>query len=194
MNKPHETAAPLQGQDARQAALDLLTVVRKGASLDEALETVRSFSALEGPDRAFARALATTVLRRQGSLDHVLGAYLDRPLPKRAARVMDVLRLAGAQLLILGTPAHAAVSTAVAIVKAYQETQGYAGLVNAVARKLANRGPDALASLPARTDTPAWMWRAWERAYGPSGARAIAAAHQARRQIKRRRRLMSGGD
>ena len=171
--------APVEGLDARRAALDLLTFVRRDASLDEALENTRSFDALDGADRAFARALAATVLRRQGALDHVIGAYLDRPLPKRASRAMDVLRLAGAQLLFLNTPDHAAVSTAVALVKAFQETQGYAGLVNAVARKIARAGPKVVAALPERVDTPGWLWRSWERAYGPNGARAVAAAHSA---------------
>ncbi|MBY0422369.1 MAG: RsmB/NOP family class I SAM-dependent RNA methyltransferase, partial [Parvularculaceae bacterium] len=31
---------------------------------------------------------------------------------------------------------------------------------------------------PDRADTPGWLWRSWERAYGPAAARAIAAAHR----------------
>ncbi len=172
-------ATPPPGLGSRQAALDILTLVRAGAGLDEALEKCRSFSALEGPDRALARALATIVLRRQGALDHLIGAYVDRPLPKRAARAMDILRLAAAQSLILETPDHAAVSTATALAKAYRETAGYAGLVNAVARKIARQGPAALEALPARIDTPGFLWRAWERGFGPAAARAIALAHRA---------------
>ncbi|MEM9168838.1 MAG: transcription antitermination factor NusB [Pseudomonadota bacterium] len=167
------------GAAPRQAALDVLALVRAGASLDEALADCRRFDALEGADRAFARALASTVLRRQGALDHVLGDFIDRPLPKRAARAMDALRLAAAQSLLFDTPDHAAVSTATALAKAYRETQGYAGLVNAVARKVARAPKTRLATLPARVDTPAWLWRSWERAYGPATARAIAAAHTA---------------
>ena len=167
------------GLAARRAALDILTLVRGGASLDEALDKARSFDALEGADRGFARALATVVLRRQGALDHLIGAYLDRPLPKRAGRAMDVLRLAGAQVVFLETPDHAAVSTAVALVKSFQETEGYAGLVNAIARKLARQGQSVVKTLPDRVDTPGWMWRAWERTYGPAATKAIAAAHAA---------------
>ncbi|MEL7491589.1 MAG: transcription antitermination factor NusB [Pseudomonadota bacterium] len=178
MAKPHSSPAPVAGLPARQAALDLLTLVRGGASFDDALARGRSFEALEGSDRAFARALATAVLRRQRSFDHLIGAYIDRPLPKRAAKAMDILRLTAAQSLIFETPDHASVSTAVALAKSYKETAGYSGLVNAIARKVARQGPQALAALPERIDTPAWMWRAWERAYGPAKARAIAAAHR----------------
>ena len=55
-------------------------------------------------DRAFARALAATVLRRLGQLDALIADTLDRPLPRKAVAVRDVLRLGLAQLLFLGTP------------------------------------------------------------------------------------------
>ncbi len=170
--------AASDGLDARRASLDIIGLIARGRSLDEALRDCRSFDALAGADRAFARALATAALRRRGSIDHIIGAYIDRPLPPKAARVMNILRLATAQLLLLETPPHAAVSTAVALTREFRETGGYAGLVNAVARKIAKTGPATLAKLPARTDTPGWLWRSWERAYGPAAARAIAEAHQ----------------
>ena len=131
---------PAAGLDARRAALDILELVRDGQSFDEALGACRSFDQLTGPDRGFARALATAVLRRRGSLDHIVGAYIDRPLPKKAARVMDILRLAAAQTLFLETPPHAAVSTAVDLASERRENAGYAKLINAVARKISGQG------------------------------------------------------
>ncbi len=166
------------GLDARRGALEVLERVRGGEPLDEALGRSGAFTALEGSDRAFARAMASAALRRRGGLDHLIGAYIDRPLPKKAARVMDILRLASAQLLVLKTPDHAAVSTAVDLAGERRETAGYARLINAVARKIARGGTAALDQLPARIDTPGWMWRGWERNFGPVKARAIAAAHR----------------
>jgi 16S rRNA (cytosine967-C5)-methyltransferase len=165
----------MPGLDARRGALER---VRGGDSLDESLAKSRAFSLLEGPDRAFARAMASAALRRRGSIDHILGAYIDRPLPKRAVRVMDILRLAAVQLLVLKTPDHAAVSTAVALAGERRETGSYAKLVNAVARKIAKAGSGALENAPPRADTPGWMWRGWERGFGPARARVIAAAHR----------------
>ncbi len=173
----HQDNPKPTGLEARSAALDLLERIRKGQTLDEALTECRSFDALTGPDRGFARALATMVLRRRGSLDHMLGAYIDRPLPKKAVRVMDILRLASAQLVFMGTPAHAAASTAVSLAGERRETAGYGKLINAIARKIAKTGAAAAEKLPARADTPAWLWRSWERNFGPQKARAIAAAH-----------------
>jgi len=179
---PHSPRSPASiptpGLASRQAALNLLTLVRAGASFDEALAKGRSFDELEGSDRAFARALATTVLRRQGAIDQIIGMYVDKPLPKRAVKATDTLRLAAAQSIFFETPDHAVVSTSVEMVKAYKETAGYGGLINAVSRKIARHGSSAAKALPDRVDTPGWMWRAWERAYGPARAKAIAAAHR----------------
>lgn len=177
MEQSHENS-PAKGLEPRRAALDILERIRDGAALDDALALTKSFSELEGPDRGFARALASTVLRRRGTLDYILGAYIDRPLPKKAARTMDILRLAAAQSLFLETPAHAAVSTAVDLAGERKEIAGYGKLINAIARKVAKAGPEALSKIPARADTPAWLWRSWERAYGPVGVRAIAEAHR----------------
>jgi 16S rRNA (cytosine967-C5)-methyltransferase len=50
----------------------------------------------------------------------------------------------------------------------------FAGLVNAVLRRIATAGTPALAELDGpRLDTPAWLWSAWG-----ADARAIATAHQ----------------
>lgn len=170
--------APPPGFAPRRAALDVLTLVGAGRTLDQAFGECRSYNTLEGADRGFAHALAASVLRRRGAIDHVVGRYVDRPIPKRSARATDILRLAAAQSLFLRTPAHAVVSTAVALAKEFRETAGYHGLVNAVARKIAEEGPAAIAGLPERIDSPGWMWRGWERRFGPETARAIARAHQ----------------
>jgi 16S rRNA (cytosine967-C5)-methyltransferase len=177
--QPDNPQSPPQssGLMARSAALDLLERIRGGQTLDEALTECRTFDVLTGADRGFARALATAVLRRRGSLDHLLGAYIDRPLPKKAVRVMDILRLATVQMVYMGTPAHAAASTAVYLAADRRETAGYAKLINAVARKIAKAGTAAAGKIPARADTPAWLWRSWERAYGPQTTRHLAKAH-----------------
>ncbi|WP_237216968.1 RsmB/NOP family class I SAM-dependent RNA methyltransferase, partial [Falsiroseomonas oryziterrae] len=105
-----------------------------------------------------------------GSLDAVLEPFLRREPP---AEVRAALRAGAAELLLLGTPAHAAVAATVAVVP-----KPFAGLVNAVLRKVAVEGPAALEGLDAeRLDTPPWLWTAWHAAYGPA-VRAIARAHR----------------
>jgi 16S rRNA (cytosine967-C5)-methyltransferase len=56
---------------------------------------------------------------------------------------------------------------------------GYAmGLVNAVLRRVAREGTEALAHQDAaRLNTPDWLWGSWKAAYGEAIARAMAEAH-----------------
>ena len=105
-----------------------------------------------------------------GSLDAVLEPFLTRAPPDG---VRHILRLGAAGLLLLDTPAHAAVGTAVDLARARKLTP-FAGLVNAVLRRVAAAGPAVHrgARRSPRLDTPAWLWTSWGR-----DARANAEAH-----------------
>ena len=164
--------------DARHIALDLLqAVLVRLRLLDEAFEAEHSIRDLEDRDRAFLRLLVATTLRRLGQIDNLLARCLDKPLPLKAARAYDVLRLGACQLLFLDTAPHAAISTSVNLLKR-TALGGYAGLVNAVLRRLDREGRQWVAEQDAASlNTPAWLWRSWTNAYGEDTARAIATAH-----------------
>ena len=129
--------------------------------------------ALPDRDRALTRALVAIVLRRLGSLRHLLGQLLERGLPKDAPRVETALLIGAAQILFLDVPDHAAVDLAVRLVRADRNGAHFTGLVNAVLRRLAREGAARLAELDAVTlDTPQWLMERWAAAYGePTGAR-----------------------
>lgn len=160
--------------DARTAALELLdAVLARRVPLDQALEECRPLAALSARDRAFARLLTATVLRRLGQIDDVLARFLAKPL--RPGAVRDILRLGAAQLLFLATPPHAGVATSVALAAKHPAMKG---VVNAVLRRVARDSGAALAQQDAaRLDTPEWLWRSWCASYGEATTRAIAAAH-----------------
>jgi 16S rRNA (cytosine967-C5)-methyltransferase len=162
---------------ARGMALDLLdAVLVRRQALDDALAGHRGLPALESRDRAFARLLVATTLRRMGQIDEALDACLDKGLTPKAAMVRNVLRLGAAQLLFLGTPSHAAVDSSVELATGRRNT--YRGLINAVLRRLATVGGDLVAAQdPARLNTPLWLWQSWGRAYGEAAQRAIAEVH-----------------
>ena len=162
--------------DPRVAAFELLLAVfQKRRRFDEALAVQRDLPDLEPRDRALARLLALTVLRRTGELDAMIAPLLRKPLRGKAAPVQNLLRIGAAQLVFLQTPAHAAVSTMVNAADA-TGNRPYKGLVNAVLRRLSREDP-VQADEPGRRNTPDWLWKVWERAYGPETAAAIAAAH-----------------
>ncbi len=163
---------------ARHAALDLIgSVLRRRRPLDEAIEECPSMRQLSGRDRAFARLLVATALRRLGQVDALIALCLSTPLAPRAAVVHDILRLGVAQLLFLRTPAHAAVATSVDLAHSLGFLS-HKGLVNAVLRRLSIEGAERVAAQDAaRLNTPDWLWRSWSCAYGAETARAIATAH-----------------
>ena len=152
----------------REIAFAVLTaVLDKRRTVEDALD-----AAPEAParDRAAAHRLAAATLRRLGTLDAVLEPYLRREPPQQ---VSHVLRLGAAGLLLLDTPPHAAVATAVALARS-RGLAPFAGLVNAVLRRVAAGGAASLEDFDGpRLDTPAWLWSSW----GPL-ARPIAEAHQ----------------
>lgn len=132
---------------------------------------------LSGRDRAFARLLVATVLRRLGQIDALIADCLNMPLAPRAALVHDILRLGVAQLLFLRTPPHAAVATSVDLAQS-RGFVSHKGLVNAVLRRLSVEGAERIEGQDApRLNTPDWLWDAWSQAYGEPTARAVAMAH-----------------
>jgi 16S rRNA (cytosine967-C5)-methyltransferase len=167
-----------QAPTARSAALDLIgAVLRRKRPLDDAIEDNQAMRQLAGRDRAFARLLVATVLRRLGQIDALIADCLSTPLAPRAATVHDILRLGVAQLLFLRTPPHAAVATSVDIAHS-RGFLSHKGLVNALLRRLSVEGAARVAAQDApRLNTPDWLWRSWSRTYGEATARAVAASH-----------------
>src|SRR5262245_58142877 len=103
MTAPRATPAPPEpaGLAARPLAADILEgVLRRRRPLDEQLDDAQaSLIALPERDRALARALVGTVLRRLGTLRHLLGQFLERGVPADAPRVETALLLGAAQVL-----------------------------------------------------------------------------------------------
>lgn len=165
--------------NARVAAAELLiAVMDRGRALEDALEQTPTFNALEGRDRAFARALVTAGLRRLGSVNAVLSRFLERPLPDDAYHGRALLHIGATQLLVLGTPAHAAVGETVEAANSLREARGFAKLMNAVLRRVSRDGAEIFASLPPGADLPPWLYTRWRAAYGERAPRIAQALLQ----------------
>src|SRR5271163_1498379 len=185
MKDARKRTAPLVRPDdapglaVRRVAADIVEgVLRRHRALDELLDTTAELAALDQRDRALTRALVATVLRRLGTLRHLLGLSLERGPPPQAPRVETALLIGAAQILFLNVPDHAAVDLAVRLVQADRHAARFAGLVNAVLRRVARQGAERLAALdPATLDTPDWLLARWTGSYGAATAHAIAAAN-----------------
>ena len=181
MARPRISPQPeVPGLAARRIAADILDgVLRRKIALDEQLSGKAAHPGLAGladRDRALMRRLTATVLRRLGTLRHLLGGFLDKGFPSDAPRVETILLIGAAQILWLEVPDHAAVDLAVRLAQADRRAARYAGLINAVLRRVAQNRATAPADNVSR-DTPAWLLARWSKRYGGDTARAIAAAN-----------------
>jgi 16S rRNA (cytosine967-C5)-methyltransferase len=174
--------AEIPGLASRRISADILdNVLRRRRPLDAELDGAEAhpgLASLADRDRALVRKLVATVLRRVGTLRHVLAKFLEHGFPSDAPRVETVLLIGAAQILFLDVPDHAAVDLSVRLVQADRRAAKYPGLINAVLRRVAREGNDVIAALdPVPLDTPDWLFARWRATYGDVTARAIAIAH-----------------
>jgi 16S rRNA (cytosine967-C5)-methyltransferase len=180
---PQRLARPAEvpGLAARRIAADILDgVLHKHRTLDDQLDGAGAHPALKtlaDRDRALMRRLVATILRRLGTLGHLLSRLLDRGIPTDAPRAQSALLIGAAQILWMDVPDHAAVDLSVRLVQSDRRAAKYAGLVNAVLRRCAREGAGIVDEVKAETlDIPSWLLKRWTTHYGESAARAMAQA------------------
>ncbi len=180
---PSRFAVPSEvpGLAARRIAADILDgVLHKQRTLDDQLDGAGAHPGLKSladRDRALMRRLVATILRRLGTLGHLLSRLLDRGIPTDAPRAQSALLIGAAQILWMDVPDHAAVDLSVRLVQSDRRAAKYAGLVNAVLRRCAREGQPLIDEVKAQTlDIPPWLLTRWIGAYGESTAREMATA------------------
>ena len=176
-------AAPSEvpGLAARRIAADIVDgVLHKHRTLDELLEGAGAHPGLKSladRDRALMRRLVATILRRLGTLGHVLSRLLDRGIPTDAPRAQSALLIGAAQILWMDVPDHAAVDLSVRLVQSDRRAAKYAGLVNAVLRRCAREGAALVEESQSQMlDIPPWLLARWISHYGEATAHAMALA------------------
>lgn len=158
---------------ARRAALSLIVGVTEARQT--LAEQAAVLDALAPPERARAQRLAASTLRHLSRADAMLKPHLRKVPP---ADLRALLRLGTVELCALGEAAHGVVNAAVMLAQAGGwRTEGYAGLVNAVLRKIS-----AETERWARLDAPAlpgWLRGRLMSAYGKQATMRMDAAHLA---------------
>ncbi|UPJ49923.1 MFS transporter [Bradyrhizobium sp. 200] len=180
---PSRFAVPSEvpGLAARRIAADILDgVLHKHRTLDDQLDGVGAHPGLKtlaDRDRALMRRLVATILRRLGTLGHLLSRLLDRGIPTDAPRAQSALLIGAAQILWMDVPDHAAVDLSVRLVQSDRRAAKYAGLVNAVLRRCAREGQPLIDEVKSQNlDIPPWLLTRWIGAYGETTARQMALA------------------
>src|ERR1700749_273920 len=175
------SSSDVPGLAARRIAADILDgVLHKHRTLDDQLDGVGvhpGLKSLADRDRALMRRLVATLLRRAGTLGHVLSRLLDRGVPTDAPRAQSALLIGAAQILWMDVPDHAAVDLSVRLVQSDRRAAKYAGLVNAVLRRCAREGQPLIEDVKdERLDVAPWLMERWTAHYGETVARDIATA------------------
>jgi 16S rRNA (cytosine967-C5)-methyltransferase len=165
------------GLAARQYAVEALrAVVKTGTTLEQALADTWADD-LPDADKALVRAIAATSLRRKGQIDALIRQLLAKPLPAKSGLAQDILWTGAAQILFMRVPSHAAIDLAVTMAKRDRIARHFAGLINAVLRRISREGEAIIAAQDAAClNIPHWMFDSWTKTYGADAAREIAAA------------------
>ena len=159
------------GVAARRSAHYLLgQITGEGRVLSELLP--KALERLEPDDRARAQRLTLNTLRWMDRADRMLGPHLSR---KPALAAMNALRLGVVEMAVDGAAAHGVVDALVSVMREGKKTQGLAGLVNAVLRKLAGDLSRWDSLPPPRL--PKWLRGPLTQAYGKQVIADIEAAH-----------------
>lgn len=171
---PSKKRPEVAGWRSRLAAGELVWgAMAKGVDLETAMSASSAFRALEGPDRGFARAMASATLRALGRIDWVLGGMVDRPLAEIEPPVLALLRVGAAQLWVLKVADHAAVAATVEAAAHWHGARRGGGLINAVLRR-ATRETSAFEASPVEAVWPDWLAAKLKSALGADRAGAMA--------------------
>ena len=169
----------------RRAAADLLLRIEHEAIFaDQFIDRELSGGLLQGADRGLFTELVYGVLRRRGTLDHIIGQFSTQPPDKLEPAVRVLLRIGLYQLFFLDrVPVSAAVNETVNLAAAMIPRAK--GFINAVLRS-ADRGRDSIGYpdrekypagfLAAVYSHPGWLVEQWLAQLGPVESEALAAA------------------
>jgi 16S rRNA (cytosine967-C5)-methyltransferase len=172
-------------KNPRQVAFEiLLNIETEGSYADHLVDRELSSDAIQGPDRGLLTELVFGVLRRRGTLDHMIDSFASQKAAKLERVVVILLRLGMYQSFYLDrVPVSAAVNETVKLAKIFVPRAS--GFINAVLRRADRERdmipwPDRVADpanfLAVRYSQPRWLAEQWIKQIGPEEAESLAAA------------------
>jgi len=158
-------------QSARRITLDILAKrIPPGAH--------GGFVRLDERDRALVTELVSGTQRWKRFLDFYIAGFSHRPLDKVSPEVLNALRLGTYQLLFMGLPDYAAVSSVVGTLRARSHRGFVNGVLRAMARNLGHVELPSLDDCPEkyagiRYSFPDWIVRRYFERFGMEAALSL---------------------
>ena len=149
------------GVDSRNKSSKILTdVLEKSFSFEDAFQKSINNTKykIRSEDKAFVYMLTSSVLRFLTQIDFTLDKLLKKSIKKLPDNPKMSLRIGLAQLFILKTPKHAAVSTSVDITKSK-----WKGLVNAILRQIIREENNYKKVFEDAPKLPNWLLKRWKK-------------------------------
>lgn len=166
-----------QGLLSRQAAIRAVRhVLEKNTMLDMVWPLIDGYDALDPRDRAFARSIAVTSLRRLGQIRKILDECLAQPFENAPHEVQAILVTGTAQLVFLKSPPHAVVSSLMELASGHPQAQRLKKMINAVLRRIDREGDKLVLKTAPQDNLPDWMRQSWKASFGPGRTARIARA------------------
>ncbi len=162
------------GLPARRSAIYLLDQIMGEGKLMSEVIGAGALDRLDPADRARAQRLATETLRSMERIDRLLQRHLQK---YPATTVRNALRI-GTYELCQGEAAHGVVNAMVSIISKHKRYGHLKGLVNAVLRKVAEKGPEQWPSLRIPR-LPSWLRKPLLQAWGAEAVGGMETAFYA---------------
>jgi len=136
------------------------------------LESNSQYSKLPSRDKAFARHLVSSTIRRTGQIDALLNQLCTNKYPPKCGKftglVLACLRMGAAQILFMDVKDFAAVKETVQVLKYENAPEKIIKFVNAILRRVSREeGKALLAKHTSIEDNIApWLLKEWNQSYG----------------------------
>lgn len=161
-----------------QAMLALYEVEKRGAYSNMALKEIFGKNKdLAARDKAFITTLVYGTLKRQITIDYIIGCYSKVKLKKISPYIIVILRMGIYQLGFMDkVPESAAVNESVALAKRYGH-KASAGFINGVLRNFVRNGyeypKDKDMYMSVKYSFPQWICKMWCEDYGEDFAKEL---------------------
>ena len=149
--------------NSREIAAHILTDIYLNFQfLENLISKNRDFYRLDYRDKAFVRLIILNTLRRNGQIQAIIDEFIKKPLKKKDAFILNLIRISICQILFLNVKEYSVVNTAVQISKNHNRDK----FVNGVLRNICRNKTAILNKTTVESNIPDWIKKNILKSFG----------------------------